>query len=143
MRDPAGHLRRVHVRAAHEGEHGNRGIPRLGLAAGVIDGAAINARRGSGLEAADRQVQFAEPGRQRERRRVPCPAAGVVVQADMDLATQESTGGQHHGFRQNADPGLRDYATNTIAFQDQIITGLLEQLQIRVIFQNMNSLRPA
>jgi hypothetical protein len=69
--DPAGHLARVLAGVAEEAEHRHR-IHVAGLlgAPGEVDAAAVEARRRAGLQAALRQLQFLQPGRQADRRRV-------------------------------------------------------------------------
>ena len=61
----------------------------------------------------------------------------VIFHADVDQAIEEGTGGQHHRLAENADPGLRHDATDAIAIQDQIITGLLEQAEVGVVLQQV------
>ena len=61
VRDPARHLRRVHVGLAHEAEnrHGIE-IARLFGAGGKINRAPVQPGRGAGFQAALRQLQFLE-----------------------------------------------------------------------------------
>ena len=65
----------------------------------------------------------------------PGPAGGVVVQADVDLAVQESAGRQHHGARAEADADLRDGADHPVALDHQVVHGLLEQREVGLVLQ--------
>jgi hypothetical protein len=60
----------------------------------------------------------------------------MVVEADMDFAAEEGAGAQHHRFGEEANTGLRDNAFDAIAVHDQIVDGLLENAQVRLIFEN-------
>ena len=53
----------------------------------------------------------------------------------MDLAVEESAGRQHHRARQELQADLRHGADHAVAFDDQVIDRLLEQPQIRLVFQ--------
>ncbi len=136
VRDPARHLARVHVGAAHEREHRHRiEVAGLLFQHREIDGPAVDARRRARLQAPLRQLQFLQARRQRHRRRVARTAAGVVVQADVDLAVQERPRGQHNSARTELHADLRHRADDAIAFHQQIFHGLLEQHQVRLVFQ--------
>jgi hypothetical protein len=101
-----------------------------------IDGLAVEARRRSGLQATGRQLQFAQTRGQRNRRHVAHATAGRIRQTDVNLAVEEGSGGQHHGARGKAHAQLRHRTDHPIAFDDQIVAGLGEQRQIRLIFQS-------
>ena len=136
MRDPARHLARVHGRVAHDGKHGHGiEVARLFLHHGKVDRAAIDARRRARFQTALRQFQLFQAGRQGDGGRVAGAASRIVVQAHVDLAVEESAGRQHHGARQELQTDLRHGADDPVAFDDQIIDGLLEQPQIRLVFQ--------
>ena len=144
VRDPARHLLGVHGRMAHEAEHGHGAlvhaarhtVTRLFLALAEVNRAAVNARRRAGLQAALGQLQFLETGAERHRRRVPCPASRVIVQAHVDLAIEERPGRQHHGARAEADAHLRHRAHHPVALHHQVIHGLLEQPQVGLVLQH-------
>jgi len=136
VRDPARHLARVHGRVTHDGKHGHGiEIARLFLHHGKVDAAAIDARRRARFQAALRQFQLFQAGRQGDGGRVAGAAGRVIVQAHVDLAVEESPRRQHHGARQELQADLRHRADDTVAFDDQIIDGLLEQPQVRLVFQ--------
>jgi hypothetical protein len=102
---------------------------------GKIDAAAVDARRRAGLQAALRQLQFLQARGQRDRRRVAGAACRVVLQADVDLPVEESTGGQHHGAGQELQADLGDGADHAVALHHQVVDRLLEQPQVRLVFQ--------
>ncbi len=54
----------------------------------------------------------------------------------MDLAVQKSAGRQHHGARTKTDAHLRDRTHHPVAFDHQIIDGLLEQPELGLVFQH-------
>lgn len=70
-------------------------------------------------------------------RRIPGTAALVVFHPDVDQTVQEGTDRQHHCLATDADPALGDHTGNTIPVHDQIVTGLLEDLQVRVVLQHL------
>ena len=95
MRHPARHLLRVRHRVAHKAEyrHGfvrcvaaGHAVARLLAAQGKIDAAPVYARWCASFQAALRQLQLFQAGRQRHRWWIACPARLVVLQADMDAA---------------------------------------------------------
>ncbi|MCY1223852.1 hypothetical protein D9M72_359920 [compost metagenome] len=136
MGDPARQLLRVLLRATQEGEHRYRiQVARLLFHHREIDGAAVDAWRRAGLQAALRQIQALQARRQRHRCRVAGAAAGVVVQPDVDLAVQEGAGGQHHRAGAEGDADLRHGADDAVALHYQVVNGLLEQHQVRLVLQ--------
>ena len=105
VRNPAGHLLRVHFHFAHKAEHRHvcshtAGHTVAGLLQQLaeVDRTTVKPRRRAGLQAALGQIQFFEPCAQGNSRRVPCPAGSVVIQSHMDLAVQKRARRQHHGF---------------------------------------------
>ena len=62
-----------------------------------VDGAAVEPRRGSGLEPAERKARPLERARQAERRRLADAAGRRLALADMDEAAQEGAGREHDG----------------------------------------------
>ena len=100
-----------------------------------VDGAAVDARRRAGLQAALRQLQLLQPRRQRDRRRIAGPAGLVVVQPDVDAAVQEGAGRQHHGARAEANAHLRHGADHAVALDHQVVHGLLEQGEVGLVLQ--------
>ena len=73
------------------------GIAGLRLELAPVDGAAIEARRRSGLETGPVEAERAQLIAQQLRGRFPIPAAGVLHLADMRQAVQKSSGGDNHG----------------------------------------------
>ena len=143
--DPTRHLAWVHLGPAHDAEHRHRTVRGVGAghavtgllcALRVIDAPPIDARGCAGFQAALGQLQFFEPRRQAHGRRIARPTGGVVVQAHMDLAVQERTGCEHHGAATEANADLRDSAHHTVTFDHQVVHGLLEQPQVRLVFQD-------
>ncbi|MCY1229189.1 hypothetical protein D9M72_415460 [compost metagenome] len=124
------------LRTAQEGEHRHR-VQVAGLLFHYreVDSTAVDTRRRAGLQAPLRQLQFLQARRQRHRCRVAGAPAGVVIQADVDLAVQERAGGQHHGPTAEGDSDLRHGADNPVALDHQVIHCLLEQHQVRLVFQ--------
>ena len=53
----------------------------------------------------------------------------------MDLPVQESARRQHDGAAAEADAHLRDGAHHPVAFDHQVVHGLLEQREVRLVFQ--------
>ena len=95
--------------------------------------AAVDARRRAGLQAVGGDRQLAQCVGERGGRRIAGAAAGVVCQADMDLAGEESAGGQHDGARaRNRSPICVTHAGDAAALDDQVVDRLLEQLQVRL-----------
>ena len=138
VRDPARHLARVHVRTAHEREHRHRiQVARLLFQHRKIDRSAINPGRRTGLQAPLWQLQFLQARRQRHRRRVTRAATGVVVQAHVDLAVEERPRRQHDCTCAKLHAHLRHRADHAVALHQQVFDGLLEQHQVRLVFQAM------
>ena len=87
VRDPARHLRGVHVCPAHEAENRNacfriqsarHAVPWLLLALTEVDGAAIQARRRTRFQAPLWQLEFFQTRRQTDRRRITRTAGRIV-----------------------------------------------------------------
>jgi hypothetical protein len=135
----------MHRGIAHEAEHRHRLVGRgrarhavAGLlgALAEVDRAAVQPRRRAGLEPALRQLEFLQPRRQADRRRVAGTTAGMVLEPDMDLAVEEGAGRQHHRAGAKADADLRHGADHAIALDHQVVDRLLEQRQVRLVFQH-------
>ena len=123
-------LARTLFRGAEERERRRRLVPRLRSQPAVIDGAAIQARRGAGLQPPDPERQFAQPLRQGVCRRVAGPSALVVALPHMQPARQESPHREDHAGGAKARAHLRNHAAHRAAFDDQVIHGLLKQIQV-------------
>ena len=99
---------------------------------GVIDAAAVDARRRAGLQAADAQRQFAQSRGQMIRRGIPRATAGVVLQTDVNAPAEEGAHRQHDAARPQFDAALGDAAGHALALEGQIGRLLLEQLKVRL-----------
>ena len=143
--DPARHLARVHLGPAHEAEH------RYGLVGGVgaghavtgllgalrvVDAAPVDARWGTGFQAALGQLELFEAGGQTQSRRITGPTGGVVVQTDVDLAVQKCASGEHHGAAAKAHAHLGDGTDHPVALDHQVVHRLLKKPQIRLVLQH-------
>ena len=98
-RDVALQLRGVVLAAAEEGEHGPRLVARLRAHCGVVERAAVEARRRAGLEAPDRERQLAQARGKRVRRRIADATALATLEADVDATAEEGADRQHDGPR--------------------------------------------
>jgi alkyl hydroperoxide reductase subunit AhpC len=100
-----------------------------------VDGLAVEPWRRAGLQPPDRQLQLAQARRQRNRGRIAHATAGVVRQADVNQPVEESAGGQDDGARSKAHPELGHHAGDAIAVEHQVVTGLREERQIRLVLE--------
>ena len=123
-------LARALLRGAEERERRRRIVPRLRGQPAVIDGAAVQARRGAGLQPPGPERQFAQPLRQGVRRRVAGPSALVVALPHMQPTRQKSPHREDHAGGAKADAQLRPHAANRAALDDQVLHGLLKQIQV-------------
>jgi hypothetical protein len=133
--NPARQLLRVLRGVAKKGENRTRLIRMLFDHHRKIDAPPIEPRRRAGLESPDRQVQLAQPCRQRNRRWITHASANHVRHADVDQAVEKSAGGQDHGSRRKAYAELGHHPGHPIAVDDQIVTGLRENRQLWLILQ--------
>jgi len=137
MGDVAGHLAWVLAGIADKREDRARIIAVLRLHHGEIDAAGVDPWRRPGFETIDAQRHLAQPLSQGDRGRIPGAAALVVFHPDVDQAVQEGPDRKHDGLATDADPALGDDTGNTIPVHDQIITGLLEDLQVGIVLQHL------
>ena len=135
VRDVARHLLRMLRRIAHEREHRHRVITVLLCQYAEINGTRINSRRRTGFQAAYAQRQLTQTTRQRNRRRIARTATAVVVQTNMDFTVQECPDRQYHRFCAELETHLGHGANNAIVFHDKIFYSLLEDHQVRLVFQ--------
>ncbi|MCY1527140.1 hypothetical protein D9M68_621970 [compost metagenome] len=134
--DPARQLLRMHPDIAQIGKHGDGiQIARLLLQHAVVDGTAINTRRRAGLQAPLRKLELFQALAQGDCGRIPCPAARVILQAHVDQAVQEGTGGEHHGLGPELQANLGNGTHDTVALYHQILDGLLEQPEVWLVLQ--------
>ena len=104
---------------------------------GKIDGACIDAWWRARLEAIDAQRHFTQALGEGDRGRIPGAAPFVVFHADVDQTIEEGANGQYDRLAADADPALGDDTGDTIPVHDQIVAGLLEDLQVRVVLQGL------
>ena len=136
VRHPARNLTRMHGGIAHDGEHGHRiEVARLFAHAAEIDGAAVDARRRTRLQSALPQVQFFQARGQGDGGRITGAAGRVGLQAHVNLTVQKSTRRQHHGSGAELQADLGHGTHHLVAFDDEVVDRLLEQPQIRLVFQ--------
>ena len=130
-------LGRVVFKAAHEGEH------RTGLVAGLffqhreIHRAPVDARRRAGFEAFHGKGQLAQASGQSVGGRIASTAPFVVLQADVNPSAQEGAHGEHHRLGVEFQAHLGDHAGDPVAVHDEIIHGLLEDIQIGLVLQGL------
>ena len=136
MGDMAADLTRMHVPRSQVGHHRSRTVARLLLEAREIDALGIDARRGAGLQAIDPKRQGAQTLGQGIGGRIPGTTTTAVVQPDVDHPAEEGAGAQHHGFGQESQSSLGDHAAHGVLVDDQVAGGLLEQRQVRLVFQH-------
>ena len=101
---------RVILAAAEEGEHGPRLVARLRPHGGVVERAAVEARRRAGLEAPDRERHLAQARGQRVRGRIADTPSLRAFEADVDAPAEEGADGQHDGARDDRRAVHRDDA---------------------------------
>src|SRR5262249_35653478 len=106
--DVAGDLSRMLAASPEKGEHRHRLVAGLFLEAGVVDRAAVDARRCAGLEPTNAERPWAQTLRQSIRRRIAGATALVVRESDVNPAAEERTDGEHDGAGAKLDARLRD-----------------------------------
>ncbi len=134
--NPAAHLARVHLGIAHEGHHRNRRIAWLLGHHREVHRTAVDTRRSTGFQAADAQRQFTHAVGQGDRRWIAGATAGMVLQTNVDKAAEEGTGGQYHRFGEETQAHLGHHAFDLVLLDDQVVAGLLEYPQVRLVFQD-------
>ena len=136
MRNPAGHLARVHIGAAAYGHYRNGCVAGLFGELGKINRASVDARRRAGFQTALRQVQFAQTAAQGFGGGIAGAAAFVVFQTDVDFAGQKRAGGQYNGacFKLHAHRG--NHAADAFAIKRYVFDGLLEKIEVFLVFQH-------
>ena len=123
--------------AAEERHHGAGFVAPLLLAEVEAHAAGVDARRRAGFQTADPQWQLAQTGSQCDRRRIACPAARRARQADVHLSTEERARGENHARRLQAKPALGHDAANARALDDQVVDGLLKNLESRLLLHQL------
>ncbi len=117
---------------AEEREHRHRIVAGLLAERGVVDRAAVDARRRAGLEPTDRERQLAQRLGELLRRRIARAAGRVLRKPDVDLAGEERPGRQHDRRGAELEPALRTHADRAAALDDQRVDRLLEQREVRL-----------
>ena len=135
VRDPARQLTGMHAALADEGKHGFGRITGLYFHDRKVNRAPVKPRWRAGFQAPDRQLELAQPGRERRRRRLAGAAGGVVRQSDMNQAGEKGACGEHHRARAELHAELRGDAYHALAFNEHIIHRLLEDHQVRLVFE--------
>ena len=94
--DVAGHLRLGDAPGA-EAERRGIGVAGLGLEAGEVDGAAVEARRGAGLEAAVAEAESFEAFAEEDGGGFAAASGGIGLLAAVDESVEEGSGGDDDG----------------------------------------------
>jgi hypothetical protein len=121
---------------AEVGEHRHRLVARLHGETGVIDRAAVDARRRARLEPADAERQRPQSLGEAIGRRIAGAAALIVRQSDMNLAAEERADRQYDRARAKFDAGLGHDAAHLLALDQQVGDFLLEQREVRLVLQH-------
>ena len=109
---------------------------------GIVDRAAVDARRRAGLQAIDRNRQFAHAFREALRGRIAGSATGMVRGADMDPAGEKRSGSQHDRSRTEAQTHLGHHAGHAPALDDEVVDRLLEHAEVRLRLDHRADRRP-
>src|SRR5690606_28876072 len=133
--DVAAGLLRVFIDGAEVAHHRQGFVAPLLFHYREVDGLAVDARRRAGLQAVDAERQFAQASGQGYRRRIAGAAAAVFFQADVDNAAKEGAGGEHHGTGVKTQAHVGDGADALAVLDNQVVDGLLEDRQVRLVFQ--------
>ena len=134
--DPARQLLRMLGGAAEEREHRDRiAVAGLNLETGEVDRAPIDSRRGSGLEAALRQGEVLQTRTQRRGGRIAGATCRVVLQTDVDQPIEEGARRDDDCPRVKSQTDLRDGTDHPIALDDQVVHGLLEEPEVRLVLE--------
>ncbi len=123
-------------------EHGYGLITRLCSHRGEIERAPVDPGRRSGLQPTDPQGQLTQPLGEPVRRGITRPAALVVIEADVNAPSQERPHGQHHRRRLEGNPGYGDHAPDALTLNQEVRRLLLEQRQVRLIFEDRSDRLP-
>src|SRR5476649_151009 len=100
-----------------------------------IDRAAIQARRGTGLEPPDPEGQLTQSRRQALGGRIPATAAGVLVKPHVDAASEERPHREHDRSRPKSDPRNGCDAHHAAALDREVRHFLLEERQLRLLLE--------
>ena len=121
------------VHRTQVGKHRAGLIARLFGQLREVDAPPVQARRRAGFQPADPQRQFPQPRGQRVGGRIAGPTAFIVGHPDVHPPGEEGAGGQHHRAGGKPDAALGHHPGHPVALNLQIVGGLLEHLQVRLI----------
>ena len=107
----------------------------LTLALREIDRLSIDTGRRTGLQTPHRHADFNQFLSETDGRRIAHASCLIVLQTDMDKTVEESPRGENNRSAEESDTRFRYHTFDGICLQDQIIRGLLENIQIFLIFQ--------
>ncbi len=136
MGDPAAALLGVRRRVTEERHDRPRRVTPLLLEGSEVDAARVDARRRAGLEPVDAERQLAQAPGQGDRRGIAGTAAAGALEADVDPPAEEGPGGQHDGTSVEVEAHGRACTDDAVAVQQQVVHGLLEDLQARLRLQD-------
>ena len=115
--------------AAKEGEHRHGFVTGLGLQDLKVDGAAVQAGRGTSLEPGHPEGQVAQPPRQSVCRRVAKTTALVAREADVNPSGEEGPHCEYDAGGRQVQTKLGDDPGDPPARDHQVIHRLLEDIQ--------------
>ncbi len=118
--------------AAEKREHRPRLVARLLLHDGVVDRAAVEARRRAGLQARDPKRQLAQAFGKRDRRRITNPATRRLRIADQNAPAQERANRQHDTAAMDHFASTCHDAGDRLAVDNEILDRLLGNRQVRL-----------
>src|SRR5450631_11346 len=101
-----------------------------------VDRAAIQARRGTGLEPPDSEGQLTQSRRQVLGGRIPAAAPGVMVKPHMDAASEERPHREHDRSRPKSDPRDGCDAHHAAALEGEVRHFLLKEGQLRLVLEH-------
>ena len=134
--DITGNLLRMILTATDKRKNRSRVVTGLNLHHREIHAVGIDSGRSTGFQPIDAQWQFTQTACQGDGRWITGSSALVIIHTDMDQAIEKGSYRQHHGFGAKLKTGLGNNTDDGIAFQQQIITRLLKDPQVWLIFQS-------
>jgi len=136
VRNEAGDLPRMIATSAEIRKHRRRFVAVLNCQPFIVDATTVDARWRAGLEATDAKRQGTQFLGKPVGWRIAGTTTLVIGQADMNLAAQESTHGEHHTASAQLYACLGHDTLDALAFDQKIRRFLLEQREIRLIFEH-------
>ena len=135
VRNPARNLAWMLGRLTQVGKHRNRLISGLFFKQGEINRAAVQSWRRARFQAPDGELQFPQPMRKANGRRIARSTGLIVFQADMDASRQKGTSRQYNGTCPKLQANLGDHTSDTITLYQKIVHCLLKQREIWLVLQ--------